>query len=895
MQREFKDFQMRILNEFFRPRRILSGGVRSSGENDTAGLSRSHGPSLSRRAGVSLVELMIALAILTIGIVSLMGTFSYIQKAVQLSKNRTLASNLAQEKMQILKQKSYYQVIVTTDPDHNTTDFAPDVLDFDTGYFPPENVTEAGVTYTRYTYVQLVKEDSGVLMDLAPHVPDTGMKRITVTVTWGVAGGKRRVTVRSILANPDTVLSNVIFSGTVKTTDTVPVALTGAVVQIAEGAGWSDTCDSSGQYTINATPGTYTLIASSTGYYSSLKTVVIAAGTSQTNNFNLRKIATGSIVGFPWLQDHLVISQVVGSTVNSSGYDQEYVEVFNPSTYSWTMGGQVGLKFQRAGDSAARTISIDYRLPAIDPGEFYLFANTGTVNAGGVVMPADAVWTSTNSTTFFPYFGTQANIIPVDDGTAPEIFNSEGGGSLMLYRISDGTAIDAVGWDKTGRPAPFDEGTAIQSNLGQGLSRNELYARITSTSDTAGVNSTYGPAYDSRNNSTDLYDYSSGISLPPHNSLVTAKPVISGTPAAGAVISCSDGLSASTAAVLMTNASLKSYAYFSLVNIATGSWSVMVSSGLYKLELSSVSVPNSGSIYTVPSTTTFLSQSNNQGIISGKVMNIYGNPLNGLIVKSSLGDVTNTCSDGVYRLRVSPGTVDVIVNPPGPGVGSTYVSASSNTIPIQAGQVHSGTDVVLYQGGVISGCITRDGTNGLPGVAVVIMDANSIARDQEVSDSAGRFTSVVLSTGYYVAQPAIGDLESSSPLSSTVTITTMGTNVFSSTFTISGALGYITGSVTKSSQIIKTGVLIVVTTATLTGTPPAPPDLSSATLTGTPFYLFSSMEDGTYKAEVRNGTGYSVYAYYPVAGSTGTTIYTANTTNVTVTAGATTSGVNFSW
>ncbi|HNW44123.1 MAG TPA: prepilin-type N-terminal cleavage/methylation domain-containing protein, partial [Elusimicrobiales bacterium] len=57
------------------------------------------------RAGITLIEVMVSLVILTVGIVALMGTFGNIQKAVQLSKNRTLAANLAQEKMQILKQK----------------------------------------------------------------------------------------------------------------------------------------------------------------------------------------------------------------------------------------------------------------------------------------------------------------------------------------------------------------------------------------------------------------------------------------------------------------------------------------------------------------------------------------------------------------------------------------------------------------------------------------------------------------------------------------------------------------------------------------------------------------------------------------------------------------------
>ncbi len=837
---------------------------------------------------MTLVELMIALAILTIGIAGLVQSFAFIQKSVQLSKNKTLASNLAQEKMQILKQKSYYQVIATSDPVHNTIDFAPETVEYDTGYFPPEVITEAGVAYTRYTYVQTVRENSGVLGALAPNTPDTGMKQITITVVWGYGDGKRKLTLRSVMANPDTVISNVVFNGTVKTTSAV--AIGGAMVQLVEGPGRSGTTDSFGQYNINATPGFYTLMASATGYYSSMLPVVIAAGATQPNNFSLTKIATGMITGYPWLRDHLVISQVVGSIINTSvtpNYDQEYVEVFNPTTYTWTMNGNIGLKFQRASDSSEKTIMIEYLSSMILSGGYYLFANTGNIVVGGTSVAADAVWSSGNSTSDFQYFAAQGNIIPVDGDGGLGV--GEDGGAIELYKGPYGTSLDKLGWNKSGRYAPFFEDTAIPT---AGFYRNELYARHTSTSDIGGVDASFGPAYDSNDNSVDFYDYSSAISLPPHNSLSGGKTVISGTPAAGAVATASDGLSASTEAWLCGT---PPYASFSLVDVATGSWTVLITSGAGRLEQTGVTITG-GSSYIFASSSTFLTQNNSQSIIAGRVINVFGGALSGIIVTSGGANSANTGTDGRYKLRVTSGTVNVTANP---SVGGTaaYVTASSNTIPVDVGQVHAGVDFVLYQGGRVSGFITMDGTNGLPGVAVAILDANSIARDQQVSDAGGHFTSVVLSTGYYIVQPVIGALETSSPVTSTVTILATAPNQVASTFIISGALGYITGSVKYGGNSIKTGVLIVVTTATLSGTPPAPPDLSSSTLTGTPYYMVSSMEDGTYLAEVRNSTKpiYNVYAYYPVLGSADAVIYSAKTANVSVTAGQTTSGVNFSW
>jgi Tfp pilus assembly protein PilV len=43
---------------------------------------------------------MIAAVVMTVAVIGLMGAFLGIQKAVQVTKNKTLGSNLAQEKMQ---------------------------------------------------------------------------------------------------------------------------------------------------------------------------------------------------------------------------------------------------------------------------------------------------------------------------------------------------------------------------------------------------------------------------------------------------------------------------------------------------------------------------------------------------------------------------------------------------------------------------------------------------------------------------------------------------------------------------------------------------------------------------------------------------------------------------
>ncbi len=123
---------------------------------------------------------------------------------------------------------------------------------------------------------------------------------------------------------------------------------------------------------------------------------------------------------------------------------------------------------------------------------------------------------------------------------------------------------------------------------------------------------------------------------------------------------------------------------------------------------------------------------------------------------------------------------------------------------------------------------------------------------------------------------------------------TAGITVWSSTFTVTGAMGTVTGTVTAGGQPIKSGVLIVVSTANI-GIPL--PALSSNTLTSAAFYADSSNELGTYSVDVRGSTTslYNVSAFYMTLNGQTPVISTKTISGVTVTAGQTTSGVNFAW
>ena len=96
-----------------------------------------------KHLGATLTELMIAMAVITIGVMGSMGAFKYINMAMSQARLKTIASNMAQEKMEVLKNKSYFQLLVTTSAE-TSAGYSPDFV-YDTGNYPPEVITLWGM------------------------------------------------------------------------------------------------------------------------------------------------------------------------------------------------------------------------------------------------------------------------------------------------------------------------------------------------------------------------------------------------------------------------------------------------------------------------------------------------------------------------------------------------------------------------------------------------------------------------------------------------------------------------------------------------------------------------------------------------------------------------------
>lgn len=839
---------------------------------------------MGNKQGVTLVELVVALVILSITVLIFVGSFTNISRGIIAAKAKTLATNLAQEKVQILRQMPYHKILITPQPKYYTEVSPP--IPYDDTYYPPEHILEGGMYFTRFTYVVPLQEVDGKFVPLPPDTPDQGMKGIEVSVVYDTPFGKKVVKVTTGETNPEVGAYRGVITGKVRNAQNLQ-PLKDVLVVVAENIGCRDYTNANGDYTIRVPFGSYNVMASLRSFFPATTQVSVGAS-PQTVNFDLQPMSSGTVYGYVWINDRVVISQICGSTEAPSGFVQEWIELYNPTTFYWRMAesstsGVVGIKYQSTKDTSPKDIYLVYNTLEIPPFSYYLIANTTTVTACGVTKSADAVYSDDLSLN--PDY---PNIIKTREEDGVEY----SGGGVEVYYISTGKRIDALGWDwnEGAKSAPIYETDGYNQVLG--LEVDEQYVRKTST---FGYISSWGNSYDSNNNNKDFVEYRKPIQQPPRNSFDMYLP-LTGTPAIGSVVTCNDELSTMVTATSFGDPPVARFT----ITVATGNWTVMISSNEKYTEISNVivrenttvGIPNNNTTppWYYPNYYVQLTSSTELGFITGRVINVFGLPLGGIKVQTS-ANYTFTNSAGHYFLANSTGIYSVIANPN--NLNPLYVSATQTDVEVKSGQITSGINFILSQSGRVTGFVTRDQVNPLPGVVMVAETQQGFIYGEDVSDNNGRFYISNLSSGTYFIKPVLSGKETSIPKVSTVTVTA-GVTVHAGTFTITGAMGKISGKVMSSGKPISTGVLIIASTATFT----TPPALSVATLTSAAYFITSSYEDGTYVLEVIgfSNTKYNVYAYYTTFNPDGTPVVNRKEiTNLTVLPGQEVSNQNFSW
>lgn len=859
---------------------------------------------LRNKRGVTLVELIVAMVIMTVAILSGIGSFKAITQAIRGSRTRTIASNLGQEKMETIKNYNYFTLTVTTNTDSDGN-YTPNIV-YDKSNYAPEVITLWGLpALTRRVFVAYAEMNGTAISTVSSSSNDTGLKEVFVYVTWKEdSGDYKKFEVRNLFANPSATTLDATISGTVTKNEAGFPALEGALVEVVGSPNWKANTAADGKYSFSVAHGDYVVRATSGGYFTSFSAQRdVDRGDNEIVDFTMTLIASSTVTGTVWISTNLLISEIVASSGTVGDGEQEYIELYNPTTFQWTLAtagvANYNIMYDEKDPDDMSALSLTYvnATSTIGPKNYYLIASTSPVTVSGFTRVPDAYYNCT------PIPGC-LNVI-VDDSS----------GGIGIRSVADTSYWpDRVAWRKgviQSAPEKLTEGTAVETG-GTGLNDGEFLIRKISTNSAPALTEwgTIGNAYDSNDNSQNVVVAPFTPLAPPRTS-ISWLPSISGYPAYEAFATCTDLTSVSTKAVTYLGDTGSPYARFTLNSVSTGTWTVTVASGPYQLAIAIVgstqgvtnSIPNLVTSATTPVSgydTSILISSTSGGFVQGFVYGSgteYNTPLSNILIEAS-GRYSRSGANGSYIISVTSGALSVNAN--FNQDNPDYVSASeSGTVGLgEVATIAAAPHFHLSRGGTLKGYVSS-GTGALPNISVKATLGNSVK--SSVTDQTGYFyIQVSTSASAYTVVPELENTQTytsaPNPIpAANTTVDDGGETVFVGTFTVTGGTGYITGTVKEGSDSITTGVLVIASTGTISDPPPIVYG-SSAPAMARAFYTVSSQADGTYIVSLPAGS-YEMSAYYPKVSTEFQSVTTVRKTKsaVNVTAGATTSGQNFTW
>jgi hypothetical protein len=869
------------------------------------------GHRTTTRAGTTITELMVAMVILSIGVLGLFGAFRYIGTSIHISRAKTLATNLGQERIESLKNLTYYGLLIATTTASDST-----VGLYDNGAYAPETIAIGGISFTRYTLVEMVEVVNDVVGAVSLTYPDTGLKKITVTVVWIDAGAKKSWKLSNLLENPTVGPLDSSISGTAQTAVGF-IILPGVNVSVPQYPDYTAITAADGSYSFRVHHGTYTVMMSTPGYYGWTSTIVSAPqGSGASVTSGMVAIASGSIAGIAWYNPGLVISEVVGTTTTATSVcgavlqDTEYVELFNPTTYQINIAKSVGVGIGTAQENVRVNTQVGgtnnpdimkggsalvvYVSSYVKAGGYYLIASQPDFVANGALKTADAYYNNTcvvnNAVNNIPNFACGS--VQITDAS----------GNVIDQVCWDGAGCGGVTLKCNGTKIPTDSNCGMNSGAGAGCAGSPYLGNqlVRFSSPTVLGRGTFGSAYNAQNNSTDFqYPVSGsastlGLNFNPFGNSSPTLPVIAGVPAVGAYVAASDANSGSTqayASYISASVGNQLYAPFKLVGVATGTWTVDIALNSYYSQITGVTMVTQGSVVAIPNAATVpvwnasapyevqLSSSSLNGFVKGQVANITGGAIPGITILCA-GQTKTTDTNGLFFMSVTSGSTVLQYNPN--NANALYVEQDV-PVTINTGQLLT-SNMVLSQGGTLTGYVSI-GSTPIPNFTVTA-NLNGNQMGASVTNAAGVFTIRGLSTGTYVVEPVVGTGQDTSPLTINGTVLVSQT-VNIGTFTVAGALGSITGTITNNSALVTTGAMILASTVAIPGTLPA--IYGSSAAAQNPVYAVSSKADGTYVLPVRGSNTYNLKVYVPsLSGTTAVTTASKSYSNIVVSPGAAT-------
>jgi type II secretory pathway pseudopilin PulG len=185
--------------------------------------------------GVTLIELLVMSVIASLVALTVIQGFSGISRGIIATRFKSLATQLAHEKMQSLKSTSYYRLRVSshTVVPSTLTGLTPSVWS-DPYNYPPTTSVINGIPFTAYTIVERMKKKADETLELkAWNSVDSGLKQISLAIVWKEREEWRKIQLTNLLDNPDRKQADGDFVGRVTDTATT-LPLQDVLVDIAE-------------------------------------------------------------------------------------------------------------------------------------------------------------------------------------------------------------------------------------------------------------------------------------------------------------------------------------------------------------------------------------------------------------------------------------------------------------------------------------------------------------------------------------------------------------------------------------------------------------------------------------------------------------------------------------
>ena len=278
---------------------------------------------LLNKKGFTLVEVTVVMTLSSIIFVMVAGTFYQFGKGIAVTKARTMATSIAQEKIEVLKNMNYHRVLVTQEEDlpenggegYDTRTFDP---------YEKETLVVGDIKFTRQLLIYKARESVTTgditLITTPDTTSDTGLKVILVTVKWVEHSYDKELQVANAIQDPNRVPLDGQIYGFITSTGTIfwggsgnPPAdrarLANARVVVLDNPIWEAYTDTAGYYELNTATGTWKLWISKHGYYDNYSASLdVQTGSPVEHNVQLQYKLTGFVTGYCFLNPDLIIT-----------------------------------------------------------------------------------------------------------------------------------------------------------------------------------------------------------------------------------------------------------------------------------------------------------------------------------------------------------------------------------------------------------------------------------------------------------------------------------------------------------------------------------------------------------------------------------------------------------